>query len=439
MNLPETLPLLGPAPLEAPIAWQGGRWITRSEYLVHAERLAQRLPDTRRALVLCADRYHFLVAFGALLLREHSALLPPSIAPRMLDEIAAEHEAGRVDDALVETAILDARGSAADVPRIAAGHIAAVLFTSGSTGRPKPQAKTWAELHGATARAMDRFRVDDARHNIVATVPAQHSYGLESSALYALLGPNTVHCGQPLYPADVCAALGAMEAPRMLVTTPLHLDVCLRAGLEWPEVAQIVSATAPLERSLAERAEAAFQAPLNEVYGCSEAGAIASRRPCIDTAWLPYADITLSVDGNECKVLSPHLPTPRPLADRIRLEDDGRFSLLGRSSEQIKIAGKRISLSELNHRLLAIEGVEQGSFVMRDTPDARLAAVVVAPALSVPDIRNQLAAAIDPVFMPRPLVLVPELQRTGTGKLQRKYLLELVAEHLAPHGSRRTT
>ena len=439
MKKPGTLPLLGPAPLESPIAWQGGRWITRSQYLAHAERLAQRLPDTHRTLVLCADRYHFLVAFAALLLREHSALLPPSIAPRMLDEIGTEHAAGRVDDDLVEAAILDARDGATSVPRIAAGHIAAVLFTSGSTGRPKQQAKTWAELHGVTMRAMDRFRVGETRHNIVATVPAQHSYGLESSALYALLGPNTVHCGQPLYPADVCAALGAMEAPRMLVTTPLHLDVCLRAELEWPDIVQIVSATAPLERSLAERAEATFRAPLNEVYGCSESGAIASRRPCAETSWLPYADITLSVDSPESSAQSPYLPTPRPLADRIRLEDDGRFTMLGRSSEQIKIAGKRISLSELNHHLLAIEGVEQGSFVMRDTSGARLAAVVVAPTLSVPEIRNHLAAAIDPVFMPRPLIRVPELQRTGTGKLQRKYLLELVADHLAPLKSQRAT
>lgn len=430
MSQPETLPLLGPPPLDMPIAWQGGRWIARAEYLIHVERLAERLPDTHRAMVLCADRYHFMVALGALLLREHTALLPPSTAPRVLDDIAMEHEAGRIDDEQVEAAILGARGRAMEMPRIAAGQIAAVLFTSGSTGRPKPQAKTWAELHGATGCAMDRFGLAETRHNIVATVPAQHSYGLESSALYALLGPNTVHKGQPLYPADVCAALGALDAPRVLVTTPLHLDVCLRAELEWPEVALVLSATAPLDRALAERAERILHAPLNEVYGCSETGAVASRRPCTDSAWLPYAGITLENKGGECRVNAPHLPAPRPLADRIRIGDDGRFTLLGRSSEQVKIAGKRISLAELNRHLLAIEGVEQGSFVMRDD-DARLAAVVVAPSLTVSDIRSRLAQAIDPVFMPRPLVHVPELLRTGTGKLQRPYLLELVAKHLA--------
>ncbi len=436
MSTAGTLPLLGPAPLKSPIAWQRGRWITRAEFLAHADRLARRLPDRDRALVLCADRYHFLVAFAALLLRGQEALLPPSLAPRTLDEIGTGHDAYRIGDEEVEAAAADATHDAQSIPAIAAGQIAVVLFTSGSTGRPKPQAKSWDELSGATRRAMDRFGVRDIRHNIVATVPAQHSYGLESSALYALLGPNTVHGGQPLYPADVRAALAAVAAPRMLVTTPLHLDVCLRAGLDWPEVAQIVSATAPLGQALAARAEQTFEAPLNEVYGCSEAGAIASRRSLNETAWLPYADVSLRLHGNECRVHAPHLSTPRPLSDRIRIEDDGRFTLLGRSDEQIKIAGKRISLAELNHHLLDIEGVEEGSFVMPDLPDARLAAVVVAPALSVPDIRARLAARIDPVFMPRPLVRVPALQRTGTGKLQRTYLLGIVREHLAP-GRRR--
>lgn len=437
MSQTESLPLLGPTPLDSPIAWQNGRWITRAEFLTHAARLAQRLPDSSRALVLCADRYHFLVAFAALLLCEQTALLPPSLAPRTLDEIGTEHGAYRIDDAQVETASPRRQTTPIQVPQIAAAHLAAVLFTSGSTGRPKPQAKTWAELHGATARAMARFGVRDTRHNIVATVPAQHSYGLESSALYALLGPDTVHSGQPLYPADVCAALSALDAPRMLVTTPLHLDVCLRAGLDWPQVAQIVSATAPLDRTLAERAEHTFGCGLHEVYGCSEAGAIASRRSCAELAWLPYDDVHLVADGADFWVHAPYLPTPRPLSDHIRLENDGRFTLLGRSSEQVKMAGKRISLAELNRHLLSIEGVEQGSFVIPDTLDTRLAAVVVAPALTVQDIRAQLATALDPVFLPRPLVRVAELRRTGTGKLQRSYLLALVAEHLTPHARRR--
>lgn len=430
----DLLPLLGAAPLDAPLAWHRGRMIPRDAYLRHATALARTLPDQRHALLACANRYNFMVAFAALLMRGQTALLPPGQAPDMLESLARRYEAYRLDDPQVDATAEAARAATASpaVPRVAAVHIAAILFTSGSTGEPRAQAKTWKELHGVTRRAMDRFALEEAGHQIVATVPAQHSYGFESSVLYTLLGPGAVHSGHPLYPADVCEALHAMDAPRVLITTPLHLDVCLRAGLEWPELAGIVSATAPLEPDLAERAETRLGAALHEIYGCSEAGALASRRTSTDAAWRLYADVRLESADEGFMVHAPYLDEPRPLSDRLRIEADGRFILLGRSSEQIKLAGKRTSLAELNHHLLSIEGVEEGSFVVPDGPDARLAAVVVAPRVHPADIRCRLARLIDPVFMPRPLVRVPHLERTGTGKLQRGYLLDILSRHSAP-------
>jgi acyl-coenzyme A synthetase/AMP-(fatty) acid ligase len=430
----DLLPLLGAAPLDAPLAWHQGRMITRDAYLSHAAALARTLPDQRHALLTCANRYNFMVAFAALLMRGQTALLPPGQAPDMLESLARRYGAYRLDDHPVDAVAEAARKATPRpaIPRVAAAHIAAILFTSGSTGEPRAQAKTWKELHGVTLRAMDRFALEESGHQIVATVPAQHSYGFESSVLYTLLGPGAVHSGHPLYPADVCEALHAMDAPRVLITTPLHLDVCLRAGLEWPELAGIVSATAPLDPDLAERAETRLGAALHEIYGCSEAGALASRRTRTDAAWTPYADVRLESAEDGLAVHAPYLDGPRPLSDRLRIEADGRFILLGRSSEQVKLAGKRTSLSELNHHLLSIEGVEEGSFVVPDGPDTRLAAVVVAPRVQPADIRRRLARLIDPVFMPRPLVRVPRLERTGTGKLQRGYLLDIISAHSAP-------
>ena len=202
---------------------------------------------------------------------------------------AAYRIADRDIDVLADTA-RSATGSP-PVPHIAPGHIAAILFTSGSTGEPRAQSKTWEELYGVTLRAMDRFAFRETGHQIVATVPAQHSYGFESSVLYTLLGPGTVHSGHPLYPADVCEALHALEAPRVLITTPLHLDVCLRAGLDWPELAGIVSATAPLDPDLAASAESQLGTILFEIYGCSEAGALARRRTNKESAVIPYAGV----------------------------------------------------------------------------------------------------------------------------------------------------
>jgi len=430
----KALPLLRAAPLDAPLAWHRGRMISREFYLRHAAALAQSLPDCRHALLSCANRYHFMVAFAALLMRGQTALLPPGTAPGMLDSLAHRYQAYPIDDHRVE-ALGEAAGStSADpaVPLIAPDHTAAILFTSGSTGEPRAQAKTWKELHGVTLRAMDRFAFEATGHQIVATVPAQHSYGFESSVLYTLLGPGTVHSGHPLYPADVCAALHALKAPRVLVTTPLHLDVCLRAGLDWPELAGIVSATAPLDPELARHAENRLGAALYEIYGCSEAGALASRRTSEDLAWTLYSDVRLEPANEGFTVHAPYLDEPRPLSDRLQTGPDNRFVLLGRSDEQIKLAGKRTSLAELNHHLLSVGGVEEGSFVVPDGVDVRLAAVVVAPGMGPADIKRRLARLIDPVFMPRPLVCVSRLERTGTGKLQRSYLLDIVSRHSAP-------
>ena len=430
----ESLPLLRIAQLDMPLAWHQGRMISRHMYLRHAAALAGELPDRRHALLACANRYNFMVAFAALLMRGQTALLPPGQAPDMLDSLAGRYMAYRIDDRQVEALAGSARSvtESPAVPLVAPDHTAAILFTSGSTGQPRAQAKTWKELFGVTLRAMERFAFEETGHQIVATVPAQHSYGFESSVLYTLLGPGAVHSGHPLYPADVCEALHALEAPRVLITTPLHLDVCLRAGLDWPELAGIVSATAPLDPVLAASAENRLGATLFEIYGCSEAGALASRRTSKENAWTPYDGVRLEPTDGVFTVRAPYLDGPRPLSDRLQVEPDGRFILLGRSSEQIKLAGKRTSLAELNHHLLSIDGVEEGSFVVPDGTDARLAAVVVAPGVQSAYIRRRLARLIDPVFMPRPLICVPRLERTGTGKLQRGYLLDLISRHSAP-------
>ena len=55
-----------------------------------------------------------------------------------------------------------------------------------------------------------------------------------------------------------------------------------------------------------------------------------------------------------------------------------------------------------------------------------LAAVVVAPGLDEAALRAALRCSVDPVFLPRPLRLVPSLPRNDTGKLPRQALLDLL-------------
>ncbi|WP_028081061.1 AMP-binding protein [Solimonas soli] len=433
------LPLLAPGDARATLWQRGAQRITRAAFLQAAQRLADEMRGEAGPLInLCESREGFALTLAAALLARRPLLLPPSVAPAALREIAATHGARRVvADREEQAAGLPWRAApqveALDVatapalPPIAAGTIAAIPFTSGSTGHPQPHAKTWGELVRTARLSMRRF-VPDGGASIVATVPPQHMYGLETSVLYALAGGLATHGARPLFPADVADALTQMEAPRLLVTTPLHLRALLAAGAALPPLARIVSATAPLSVELAAAAEARFGAPVEEIYGCTEAGSLATRRTVEGEVWRLHEGATLVAHEDGAALHGAHLPAPVWLHDRIEPLDDGRFRLLGRSADLLKVAGKRMSAADLTQKLLLIPGVEDGVIVPPDGARERLAAVVVAPNVSEAEILRALAQQVDPVFLPRPLKRVAQLPRNEIGKLSRAQLAALLGE-----------
>src|SRR5690606_27734942 len=158
-----------------------------------------------------------------------------------------------------------------DVPHIDARQILAYVFTSGSTGLPRPHVKTWGAVVQSVRAEAQRWGVDDERsHAIIGTVPPQHMYGLESTVLIVMQSANVMVTGQHFYPADICSALENVPAPRILVSTPIHLRFLLEGAEQVPPVDLLVSATAPLSLSLASEVERRFNAPLVEIYGCTE-------------------------------------------------------------------------------------------------------------------------------------------------------------------------
>jgi acyl-coenzyme A synthetase/AMP-(fatty) acid ligase len=109
------------------------------------------------------------------------------------------------------------------------------------------------------------------------------------------------------------------------------------------------------------------------------------------------------------------------------LLEDGRFRLLGRDADMIKIGGRRGSLSDIAARIATLRGVvDQVVFMPAAGETARPAALVVAPGRSAADLRQELAGLLDAVFVPRPLRVVERLPRDALGKLPRERLLEML-------------
>lgn len=423
------LPLVAAVEADSPIAWYRQRPVSRTAFLADVQRVAGHLPPARYALNLCEDRYLFLVAFVAAAVCGQTSLLPTSRVPVAIAETVAQFpDSHRLDDHGL-TAWLDAmdggwiEGGDLWLP---ADHVMAIAFTSGSTGRQHSHAKRWGELVAGARLAEHRFGFAlTAGTTVVATVPPQHMYGLETSVMLPLTLPVAMHAGRPLLPEEVIATLASVPAPRVLVTTPVHLRVFAEARASWPSLALVISATAPLSPILARAAEEVLAAPVMEIYGCTEVGSIASRRTVNDEAWTPYDGFSVTDNW----VCADHLPERVRLNDAVDVAADGRFILRGRRQDMVNIAGKRTSLAYLNRVLSEIDGVEDGAFVMPEEAGerpVRLAALVVAPDRDRREVLSALAQRIDPIFLPRPLLLVDRLPRNDFGKLRREALLDLV-------------
>ncbi len=446
------LPLIHGDDPQAPLAWAHGAPISRRRYLADVARVAEQLPPSGHMLNLSHDRYRFALGLGAALLRGQDNLLPPNHTPDMVARLrtlfpgtylVGDADASGAVHAVQWPAATQRSGglaalAAVPMAQVDESHVAAHVLTSGSTGNPVPYAKPWGLLWRNTQVGAQRLAAHLGRDtlagvSLVATVPAQHMYGFESSVLVALLGAVAFETSRPFYPADICAALSRIPRPRILVTTPLHLKTLLDSKLSVPALDLCICATALLAPQLAARAEAAFDAPLMEIYGCTEAGQIATRQTTQGPTWLTYGDVAISGDGEHPVADGGHVPQPTALADVLEIVDATHFRLLGRSNDLINIAGKRSSLSHLNFHLNAIDGVHDGAFWLppqEATPDAavvRLVAFVVAPQVTRDALLAALRERLDPAFLPRRVVWLDALPRDPSGKLPNARLAELAA------------
>ena len=408
-------------------AWRADGPVTRARFEAHVAGVARALPDSRWIVNRCANRYHFAVTFLAACRRGATNLLPPGVGAQATQGLLESYAgAFLVEDPLVERALAGAAPAAAGVV-IPDEHVAALVFTSGSTGTPQAHTKPWCSL--AMSARYCRLRLGERALNVVVTVPPQHMYGLETSIFTLLAGDWALHDGNAFYPDEIAAALASLPAPRLLITAPYHLRHLLAAATTLPPVDLVLSATAPLSADLAREAESRLGAAVHEIYGCTEAGSMATRRTAHEEIWTPYPGLDFRVTDGATTVRAEHLAGVVPVGDRVELESDGRVRLLGRDADMIKIGGRRGSLADIAAKIASLRGVtDQAVFMPGEGETARPAALVVAPGRHADELRRELGALIDAVFVPRPLRVVDALPRNPLGKLPRETLLELLAK-----------
>lgn len=399
---------------------------------------------------MCRRRYDFTVLLSAALLGGQTTVLPLSRAPRAVDAAVAGWSSvlfaesladiSSPDPATVPTGAIDA--VAGQLPN-APGKVH--VFTSGSTGESVRHVKTWGILAGGaklTAEVIGRAGLSPGKTVIVGTTPHQHMYGLEAAVFTGLAHGFCLYDAPVFYPADLEKLVARTEAlgisDLVLVTSPPHLRFLDEVLRRIPQVRCIISATAPLHRDVAMGLEAGGGRKVFEIYGSTETGSLAWRQTTAGEMWTPLQGFRLTPGDGGWFADAPHLAAGAVLGDDIEPGEDGRFRLLGRRGDMVRIAGKRQSLGALNAALGAMPGIRDG-VVIRETAggEDRLIVVVVPDRPTDADaaadaealrraVREHMREHFDPVFVPRRIHIADRLPRGGTGKITAGDLAALV-------------
>jgi len=385
------------------------------------------------------DPLQFTAALLALWDTGRVAVLPADDRPETLQAIAAE-----LDGQLPATPPSSVQAISAPPVALAAQQIALVLYTSGSTGQPVRLSKRFDQLDSELAVHAALWPLADCA--VVAQVSHQHIYGLLAGVLHPLCAGAPFSGRDALYPEVLAARLAEARAaglaavvvssPAPLSRLPTHID-WLAAG----SPRRIFSSGAPLQSEHAAQAEQLLQAPVNEIYGSTETGGIAWRQQSQSFVWQPLPGVDWQIDDDALVLHSAFLEQPQlgwRQADRVAARDDG-FVLLGRGDRVAKVAGKRVSLEQIEQRLLQLPEVEAVRCVDPGRADGRLGVVVALTAQALPQehaarralterLRAALAGQLERVALPRYWRFVEQLPSNAQGKLDRTLIARLFAD-----------
>lgn len=228
---------------------------------------------------------------------------------------------------------------------------ALVLYTSGSTGAPKQAGRRLANIESELAALEAVFGARLRAARVFSTVSHRHVYGLLFRILWPLLERRpfaTFHCE---YPEQL---LGVVGRGNVLVSSPAMLKRVGHLPAGGGQWSAVLSSGGFLPADAAADVSRVLGAEALEVLGSTETSGIAWRTAG-SASFERLASVEVRVASDELlEVRSPFAGVAgwQRTGDRARLSGDGTFELLGRADRVAKIEDKRVSLSEIEQRLL---------------------------------------------------------------------------------------
>ncbi|WP_171050139.1 amino acid adenylation domain-containing protein [Nocardia cyriacigeorgica] len=344
-----------------------------------------------------------------------------------------------------------------------------LLFTSGSTGVPKGVTVSHAAIIN-TFEWLRRHQGVGAHDTVLYRTPPTFDASLLELFLPLLVGARIVLTRpdghrDPYYQAQL------MRDERVTVlqmTTSMLTVLAEEADLSgYTDLRCVVTGGEALPPATAHRMRALTGTQVHNLYGPTEAAVCITFHETTD-ADTTSVPIGRPAEGSGVRVLDDRLrPVPvgavgelyltgtqlargyfaRPdltaaafvadpdghgermyrTGDLVKWTADGELDYVGRADSQVKLRGRRIELGEIESALLACDDVAQAVVLLReDRPgDQRLVGYLIAKGAAVIDtgrVREQVRKALPAYMVPAAFVVLDEIPRTTSEKIDRKAL-----------------
>jgi len=385
-------------------AFSDGVYKTWDDFIQGTEILRKQINSAagRRWILHCEDSWYFLLAFTALLQCKKEILLTANISPGYIAEIRCKNA-----DLSEETSFLTDQDSikdknlfyipamlsqipnpqislAQEIPVINADETSIIIYTSGSTGNPKAVKQRLTELENDNRFILSMWGEEFLKRKVCSTVNQHHIYGL----LFSILLPFTAAVPFKRERITIPEELEKLgDSEYMLITVPAFLKraACMVSDTEKNNYLKLKSpfvftSGGVLDPNTAKKTSEVLGVWPLEIYGSTETSGIAWKQSGNGPEWKPFDNAQISLNKDSCLIIrSPYIKDPNGFetADLAQIYPDGRFILKGRIDSVVKIEEKRISLIEMEERILLSGLVSEVCVIPMEGKRQYLAAAVV--------------------------------------------------------------
>lgn len=322
---------------------------------------------------------------------------------------------------------------------------ALLKLTSGTTGAPRAVRFRSEQLLADCENICETMAISDRDLNF-GVIPISHSYGFSNLLTPLIARGVSLALSNDRIPRAIIEGLAASRATVFPGMPVFYQSFCeMNEPPPLPDLRLCISAGAPLPVETAQAFCEKFRREIHSFYGASECGGICYVReaqPIPGFVGEAMSGVTLELVDPKISnslirvrsraVADGYFPVPDDdqLAHGIFVPDDllektaRGYRIVGRSSDLINVAGKKVHPAEVEAEILRCEGVREAVVFGRESErrNQEVAACVVAKGLTEGDLLAYCRSRLSSWQVPRRIYFVEAIPVNERGKTSRREL-----------------